>query len=234
MKPQPYRPGVVALREIRRYQKSTELLMRKLPFQRLVREIAAEFKTDLRFQSSAVVALQEAAEAYPSASRTPTSARSTPSASRSCRRTSRSRAASVRARVNASERGAGRRFHPSFRSLGCVRVEVVDTAARRTPVIHQPAPFEDTEDGAQRPAPARSWRSRRAAGRSPGAARDERAPNPPAAPRTSPPSTPTSSRSSRGRRRGSRRIPRRSRRARSKSRRMRRRSPRCVWSSARR
>ena len=64
VKPQPYRPGVVALREIRRYQKSTELLMRKLPFQRLVREIAAEFKTDLRFQSSAVVALQEAAEAY--------------------------------------------------------------------------------------------------------------------------------------------------------------------------
>ena len=64
MKPQPYRPGVVALREIRRYQKSTELLMRKLPFQRLVREIAAEFKTDLRFQSSAVVALQEASEAY--------------------------------------------------------------------------------------------------------------------------------------------------------------------------
>ncbi|KAI6219436.1 hypothetical protein M3Y95_01111000 [Aphelenchoides besseyi] len=54
----------VALREIRRYQKSTELLIRKLPFQRLVREIAQDFKTDLRFQSSAVLALQEAAEAY--------------------------------------------------------------------------------------------------------------------------------------------------------------------------
>jgi len=53
-----------ALREIRRYQKSTELLIRKLPFQRLVREIAQEFKTDLRFQGSAVLALQEAAEAY--------------------------------------------------------------------------------------------------------------------------------------------------------------------------
>ena len=62
-KPHRFRPGTVALREIRRYQKSTELLIRKLPFQRLVREIAQDFKTDLRFQSSAV-ALQEAAEAY--------------------------------------------------------------------------------------------------------------------------------------------------------------------------
>uniref|UniRef100_A0A8C9YK89 Histone H3 n=1 Tax=Sander lucioperca TaxID=283035 RepID=A0A8C9YK89_SANLU len=52
-KPHRYRPGTVALREIRRYQKSTELLIRKLPFQRLVREIAQDFKTDLRFQSSA-------------------------------------------------------------------------------------------------------------------------------------------------------------------------------------
>merc|ERR1712083_247566 len=59
-----YRPGTVALWEIRRYQKSTELLLRKLPFQRLVREIAQDFKTDLRFQSSAVMALQEASEAY--------------------------------------------------------------------------------------------------------------------------------------------------------------------------
>ncbi|KAF4356350.1 hypothetical protein G4B88_001225 [Cannabis sativa] len=58
------KPGTVALREIRKYQKSTELLIRKLPFQRLVREIAQDFKTDLRFQSSAVSALQEAAEAY--------------------------------------------------------------------------------------------------------------------------------------------------------------------------
>merc|ERR1712183_656782 len=59
-----YRPGTVALREIRKYQKSTVLLIRKLPFQRLVREIAQDFKTDLRFQSHAVLALQEAAEAY--------------------------------------------------------------------------------------------------------------------------------------------------------------------------
>ena len=63
-KPHRYRPGTVALREIRRYQKSTDLLIRKLPFQRLVREIAQDFKTDLRFQGSAVLALQEAAEAY--------------------------------------------------------------------------------------------------------------------------------------------------------------------------
>ena len=63
-KPHRYRPGTVALREIRRYQKSTELLLRKLPFQRLVREIAQDFKSDLRFQSSAILALQEASEAY--------------------------------------------------------------------------------------------------------------------------------------------------------------------------
>ncbi|KAH1168834.1 hypothetical protein KIL84_013424 [Mauremys mutica] len=56
-KPHRYRPGTVALREIRRYQKSTELLIRKLPFQRLVHEIAQDFKTDLRFQSSVVMAL---------------------------------------------------------------------------------------------------------------------------------------------------------------------------------
>ena len=61
----PYdRPGTVALREIRRYQKSSELLIRRLPFQRLVREIAQDYKTDLRFQGSAVLALQESAEAY--------------------------------------------------------------------------------------------------------------------------------------------------------------------------
>ncbi|EGT33119.1 hypothetical protein CAEBREN_15242 [Caenorhabditis brenneri] len=63
-KPHRYRPGTVALREIRRYQKSNELLIRKLPFQRLVREIAQDYQTDLRFQSSAVMALQEASEAY--------------------------------------------------------------------------------------------------------------------------------------------------------------------------
>ena len=63
-KPHRYRPGTVALREIRRYQKSTELLIRKLPFNRLVREIAQDFKTELRFQMQAIEALQEAAEAY--------------------------------------------------------------------------------------------------------------------------------------------------------------------------
>merc|ERR1712174_120342 len=63
-KPHRFRPGTVALREIRRFQKSTELLIRKLPFQRLVREIASEYRSELRFQSSAVLALQEASEAY--------------------------------------------------------------------------------------------------------------------------------------------------------------------------
>eukprot|EP00695_Tsukubamonas_globosa_P001336 TRINITY_DN2341_c0_g1_i1.p1 TRINITY_DN2341_c0_g1~~TRINITY_DN2341_c0_g1_i1.p1 ORF type:complete len:163 (-),score=61.25 TRINITY_DN2341_c0_g1_i1:102-527(-) len=67
-KPHRFKPGTVALREIRRYQKSTELLIRKAPFQRLVRELAQETpsapKAELRFQSSAVAALQEASEAY--------------------------------------------------------------------------------------------------------------------------------------------------------------------------
>lgn len=63
-KPYRYRPGTVALREIRRYQKTTELLIQKLPFQRFVREIAQEFKTDLRYQGLAILALQEAAESY--------------------------------------------------------------------------------------------------------------------------------------------------------------------------
>ena len=63
-KPHRYRPGTVALREIRKYKKSTDLLLRKLPFQRLVREIAQDYKNDLHFQGSAFLALQEASEAY--------------------------------------------------------------------------------------------------------------------------------------------------------------------------
>ncbi|POY71854.1 putative 1,4-alpha-glucan branching enzyme [Rhodotorula taiwanensis] len=70
-KPHRFRPGTVALREIRYYQKSTDLLLRRLPFARLVREIAMEFfededgnSTGLRWQSSALLALQEATEAY--------------------------------------------------------------------------------------------------------------------------------------------------------------------------
>ena len=64
-KPHRFRPGTVALRQIRRYQKSTEFLIRKLPFQRIVREIAQNVHNDgIRFQSSALAALQEAAEAY--------------------------------------------------------------------------------------------------------------------------------------------------------------------------
>ena len=64
-KPRRYRPGTVALQEIRQYQKSMELLIRKLPFQRLVREIAQDLgKMNIRFQSGAIIALQEASEAY--------------------------------------------------------------------------------------------------------------------------------------------------------------------------
>ena len=63
-KPHRYRPGTVALREIRKYQKSTDLLIRKLPFQRLVKEISQQFATEIRFTSLSICALQEAAEAY--------------------------------------------------------------------------------------------------------------------------------------------------------------------------
>ncbi|KAK1617610.1 hypothetical protein QYE76_023127 [Lolium multiflorum] len=63
-KPYRYLPGTIALREIREYQKGADLLIKKLPFQRLVREVGQNLKADLRFQSHALVALQEAAEAY--------------------------------------------------------------------------------------------------------------------------------------------------------------------------
>ena len=64
MRSQRYRPGTVALREIRRYQKSSELLIQRMPFQRLVREIAQTHNPYVRFQSGAILALQESAEAY--------------------------------------------------------------------------------------------------------------------------------------------------------------------------
>ena len=70
-KPHRFRPGTVALKEIRRYQKSMELLIRKLPFQRLVWEISGDHKVitsplcgKVRFQSLAIKVLQEASEAY--------------------------------------------------------------------------------------------------------------------------------------------------------------------------
>ncbi|KAJ5873485.1 histone H3-like centromeric protein hH3v [Penicillium subrubescens] len=64
-----YKPGTVALKEIRRYQRSYDLLIAKLPFARLVREVAldllpAEVGAELRWQSHAIQALQEAAEAF--------------------------------------------------------------------------------------------------------------------------------------------------------------------------
>ncbi|EPY53774.1 centromere-specific histone H3 CENP-A [Schizosaccharomyces cryophilus OY26] len=65
-----YRPGTMALREIRKYQRTTDLLIQRLPFSRIVREISSEFvanfSTDvgLRWQSTALQCLQEAAEAF--------------------------------------------------------------------------------------------------------------------------------------------------------------------------
>lgn len=60
-----YRPGTLALREIRAYQKSTDLLIPRLPFARLIKEIAQERSSvGIRFQSSALMALQEASEAF--------------------------------------------------------------------------------------------------------------------------------------------------------------------------
>ena len=64
VKPHRYRAGTVALQDICHFQKTSALLIRKLPVQRLVREIAQDFKTDLRFQSAAILCLHEAAEAY--------------------------------------------------------------------------------------------------------------------------------------------------------------------------
>ncbi|KAK0529568.1 histone H3.1 [Tilletia horrida] len=70
-KPHRYKPGTIALWEIRRYQKSAELLIRKMPFQCLVRDIlgmnfgyTAPEVPHYRIQSSALAALQEATEAY--------------------------------------------------------------------------------------------------------------------------------------------------------------------------
>ncbi|OON19837.1 core histone H2A/H2B/H3/H4, partial [Opisthorchis viverrini] len=57
-------PGAFPLLEIRPYQKSTELLIRKLPFERLVKGLAQDFKADLRLQSLGVSSLQEASKAY--------------------------------------------------------------------------------------------------------------------------------------------------------------------------
>jgi histone H3 len=59
-----YHPGTIALREIRKFKKSTDLLIRKLPFQRLVREICQGLGKDLKFQSTTILALQEVSKAY--------------------------------------------------------------------------------------------------------------------------------------------------------------------------
>eukprot|EP00804_Cyclotella_cryptica_P020877 CCRYP_011482-RA/>CCRYP_011482-RA protein AED:0.06 eAED:0.02 QI:0/-1/0/1/-1/0/1/0/139 len=63
-KPHRYRPGTVALREIRKYQKSTDLLICKLPFQRFLREVTKDFRVDMRYTATALASSQEASEAY--------------------------------------------------------------------------------------------------------------------------------------------------------------------------
>ncbi|CAB1448609.1 unnamed protein product [Pleuronectes platessa] len=88
-KPHRYRHGTVALREIRRYQKSKVLLIHKLPFQRLVREIAQDFKTDLSCRAPpSWLCRRPARLTWPACLRTPTCAPSTPRGSPSCPRTS--------------------------------------------------------------------------------------------------------------------------------------------------
>ncbi|KHJ33878.1 putative histone H3 [Erysiphe necator] len=62
-----YRPGTLALKEIRKYQRSTDMLLLKLPFARLVREVALQVRPaeeGWRWQSQAIQALQESAEAF--------------------------------------------------------------------------------------------------------------------------------------------------------------------------
>ncbi|CDW91851.1 histone h3 [Stylonychia lemnae] len=59
-----FKPGTVALREIKYYQKATRLLIQKLPFQRLVREIMSKYDAQYRVQSQALLAIQESAECY--------------------------------------------------------------------------------------------------------------------------------------------------------------------------
>jgi histone H3 len=65
-KPHRWCPGTLAAREIRKFQKTTDILIRKAPFQRLLREIVQDMsrKSDLRMQSTALLALQEAAEYF--------------------------------------------------------------------------------------------------------------------------------------------------------------------------
>ena len=59
-----FKAGTVALREVKRYQKSLDALIPRAPFQRLVKSICSDMDHELRFQSQAIVALQEASEAY--------------------------------------------------------------------------------------------------------------------------------------------------------------------------
>lgn len=59
-----HKPGVMALKEIYRYQKSTDLLIKKMPFRRVIRELAREINPELRFRSVALQTIQECAENF--------------------------------------------------------------------------------------------------------------------------------------------------------------------------
>lgn len=63
-KPHRYKPGTVALREIRKYQRNTDHLIQKLPLQKLVKEVIQDFKTDVRISRAAYVSIQDAVEAH--------------------------------------------------------------------------------------------------------------------------------------------------------------------------
>ena len=64
MRPHPYRKGTIALREIRRYQGTTDFLISKASFQRLVREILQNIDPHLRIRKEAMLAIQETAESH--------------------------------------------------------------------------------------------------------------------------------------------------------------------------
>mmetsp|Transcript_48396 Transcript_48396/g.96854 ORF Transcript_48396/g.96854 Transcript_48396/m.96854 type:complete len:125 (+) Transcript_48396:609-983(+) len=59
-----FKPGIGALKEIRNFQKSTDLLIHRLPFVRLIKEITLKFHHSLQWQSVALEALQHASEDY--------------------------------------------------------------------------------------------------------------------------------------------------------------------------
>ena len=64
VKKRAFKPGQLAIKEIKRLQEKTQVIIPRLPFQRLVRDICRTRNPDTRFSSQALQALQEAAESY--------------------------------------------------------------------------------------------------------------------------------------------------------------------------